>query len=286
MRWWCSASGEAWSWTWKPYIGSWIFVAAVATILARAGTFRSEVETKRKVAVAVALSLLLVATEWPLASLGAGYLASAQMFRQVLIVLIAAPLFLYGAPESLGRWLGATARRRAVLRFLTHPIVAVSLATAMLMGVNLPLVVDPLMTSQLGSFLVDLLWIVAGLIMWLPVQAPRPLETRMPGLKGMIYLIVVGITPLPIAFFMTWSEYPLFSVYELAPRVFEEFDPLQDQEFAAALFQVLGGIVIWTQIGGRFLMMASGGRWKQGPRGTFVPSRPASPLEVTEEVRA
>ena len=100
MRWWCSNDGSNWSWTWKPYIGAWAIVAAVAVWLWRSGAFRSEVPARRKVSLALGLVLILGGTDWPLSTLGAGYVVSAQMVRQVLIVMIACPLVLFGAPES------------------------------------------------------------------------------------------------------------------------------------------------------------------------------------------
>lgn len=274
MRWWCSADGTAWTWDWKPYLGSWVVVGLLAAWFWRAGAFRPGIEAKRKVAVVCGLILILASIEWPLSALGAGYLASAQMIRQVLVVLIAVPMLLYGAPESMGRWLTATDRRRAVLRRLTYPLFALLLADGLLFAVNLPVFVDPMVTTQLGSFLIDALWLVAGVIMWLPVQPPAGMAPRLSSAPAIVYLVGVSVAPLPIAFFMTWSDLPLFQVYELAPRVFPELDVSSDQEFAAAIFQVLGGLVIWIQIAARFVSMASrpGSR---GPRGRFVPTDPA-----------
>ena len=30
MQWWCAAQGVPWSWTWRPYPGVWLFIAALA----------------------------------------------------------------------------------------------------------------------------------------------------------------------------------------------------------------------------------------------------------------
>ena len=65
-----------------------------------------------------------------------------------------------------------------------------------------------------------------------------------------------SIAPLPTSFFMTWAEYPLFATFELAPRVVQSFSAVDDQELAAGMAQVVGGLVIWTQIAARFLHWA------------------------------
>jgi cytochrome c oxidase assembly factor CtaG len=143
---------------------------------------------------------------------------------------------------------------------------------ALLFAVSIPVLVDPLITSQIGSFALDAAWISAGFLIWMPVQPPSPLTPRLAGPGAIVYLIGVSVAPLPVAFFMTWSETPIYSVYELAPRVFASFDAKSDQELAAAIFQVAGGLVIWAQIAVRFVRMASGGSSSSGPRfrGTMV----------------
>ncbi|HBX77737.1 MAG TPA: hypothetical protein DEG43_08830 [Acidimicrobiaceae bacterium] len=285
MRWWCSADGSRWSWTPRPYIGSWILLGALALLLWRGGAFSSERSRRQKVAGVLGLSLVLIAIEWPLAAMGAGYLASAQMVRQILVVLIATPLLLYSSPDSWGSACVATPRRARIYEFVTYPLFGLLGATVLLFTVNLPVVVDPLVKTQLGSFLVDLVWIAAGVLMWLPVQPPGGRVARLKGPPAIVYLIGVSVAPLPIAFFMTWSELPIFAVYELAPRVFNSLDAKSDQEFAAAIFQVGGGLVIWIQIAVRFINMAGGTKERTRFRGTLVPvsATSATTPEVTSK---
>ena len=274
MRFWCSNDGSNWTWAWKPYIGAWVIAAVVALWLWRAGGWRADVPVRRKVALAIGLVLLLGGTDWPLSALGAGYLVSAQLVRQVLIVMIACPLMLYGSPPALGEWLDATPMRRRIVRIITTPLVSLPIAVALLFAVSAPVLVDPLIKTQLGSFALDIAWISAGFLIWLPVQPPTPMVPRLRGPIAIIYLIGVSVAPLPVAFFMTWAPTPIYAVYELAPRVFPTFDAQSDQELAAAIFQVAGGLVIWVQIAVRFVRMAGGGGAAGGPRfrGTMVPS--------------
>ncbi|HMS12569.1 MAG TPA: cytochrome c oxidase assembly protein [Microthrixaceae bacterium] len=275
MRWWCSATGSAWSWAWRPYVGAWVLVAFAAGFMWRGGSFRRDVAWTRRVAAALGLVLFAASIDWPLAALGAGYLATAQALRQVLVVIIAAPLLLAGAPPAFGDWIAASSRRRAVLRVVSHPGLALLLAVSVLVGVNLPPVADATLTSQFGSFAIDAAWIVSGIIMWLPVQVPpttgAPLAPRLRGPVAVVYLIVASIGPLPVAFFMTWSDFPIYEVYELAPRVVSGLGPKEDQELAAAVLQVLGGTMIWVQIAVRFAAMA-GMKRDSGFRGRQVTS--------------
>lgn len=271
MRFWCSNDGTNWSWAWKPYLGAWVIVGLAALWLFRSGTWSPDRPARRRIAAAIGLVLILGGTDWPLSTLGAGYIVSAQMVRQVMIVMIACPLLLFGAPESLGRWLEATDARRRAVRLVTSPLISLGVSVALLFAVSAPSLVEPLITSQVGSFALDVAWITAGFLIWLPVQPPSPMTPRLTGPIAIVYLIGVSVAPLPVAFFMTWSDHPIYSVYELAPRVWSSFDAQSDQELAAAIFQVAGGLVIWMQIAVRFVRMAGGGA-SGGPkfRGTLV----------------
>ncbi|MCD9624035.1 cytochrome c oxidase assembly protein [Rhabdothermincola salaria] len=253
VSWWCSAEGKVWNWEWSPYLGAWLLTIMLVGLLIAGFRRDRDFPLRRKVAAFAGVALLLVATDWPMAAMGAGYLLSVQMARQVLVVLIVLPLLLYGCPPVVGRWLQAGARRRAFVRVVSTPLFCIIGANVILLTINTPMVSDRMIGSPLGSFALDLFWIVAGFLLWFPVQPPAPLTPRLVGPLAMVYLIVQSIAPLPTAWWMTWGDYPLFSTFELAPRVFEGFGPLDDQHLGAAVMQVVGGLVIWSQIAVRFL---------------------------------
>jgi len=255
VSWWCSATGRTWSWAWQPYIGAWLLAAVLVGLLWLGFRRDPSFPMRRKVCALLGVLVLLAATDWPLASLGAGYLISVQMARQVLMVFVAMPLLLYGMPPVVGRWF-ARGHQAQAYAVLTKPVLAVILANTILILCMSPLVADPMLANPLGSFVLDIGWLVGAFILWLPVQPPSPLAPRLVGPAMLVYLIVQSIVPLPVAFFMTWAEYPLYSVYELAPRIFGGLGPVDDQQVGAAVLQVVGGLVIWSQISVRFIRWA------------------------------
>ena len=191
--------------------------------------------------------------DWPLAALGAGYLASAQMLRQVLMVMVVAPLLLFGtAPPFAIRAIG-WGRRLSVLRLTARPVFAIPFAAGTLVAVNAPAIVDRLLATPYGSFVLDAIWISAGFVLWMPVQCPHPGVRRLEGFVALAYLIGQSIVPVLPGFFMTWADFPIYSTYELAPRVFEGYDAVTDQQTAAAILQVGGTVLLWIQIAYRFL---------------------------------
>lgn len=247
MQWWCSAQTAAWEWTWRAYPGVWIFIVALAALywfrLRRAG----EQETLRAGSFFLGLFCLWVALDWPVGALGSGYLASAHMVQFLLIALIAPPFLLYGVPFSTYERIE---RRPAILRslrFLTHPLIALAFFNVVLISTHWPSVVDNLMSSQLGSFVLDMAWLVAGLALWWPLVAPIP---RRPGFTYMYkigYLILATILNTPAFALLTFSELPLYATYELAPPV-HSFSTRDDQRLAGLMMKVGGGVIFWIAI--------------------------------------
>ncbi len=255
FQWWCSAQNTAWSWAWQPYPGVWLIVLAIAAAYVRMlrGLQRPPAPAGRRrrrcraMAFAAGLCTLWLALDWPLGPLGAGYLASVHMLQYLLIALVAPALLLLGIPnQAYGRLSG---RRRVVraLRIITHPLAALAIFNLILAWTHLPSVVDSLMRTQGGSFLIDMLWLAAGTVFWWPVIAPVPQRPRFGyGLKmGYLFLATV-LNTMPYAF-LTFGELPFYGIYELAPRA-TGISARQDQQIAGLLMKVGGGAILWTAI--------------------------------------
>lgn len=275
MNWWCSSSPRNWTWDPEPYLGAWIILFAVAGVAAwwhwrgrhqepaidvreaealehGSGVYPSSGAT-RTTAFVFGMIGLWACLDWPLAALGAGYLATAQMMRQVLMVFAVAPLLLFACPAPLAVRMFGWGRRFRVLQRTARPIVAVPIAAVTLVAINAPAIVDPLLETPYGAFGLDVMWIIAGFVLWMPVQCPHPGVKRLTGAVALAYLILQSIVPVLPGFFMTWADEAIYKTYDLAPRAFEGFDAVVDQQTAAAILQVGGMVFLWVQISYRFL---------------------------------
>ena len=246
MIWWCAATSLPWSWTWRAYPGVWLFVAALALLFWRLGRSRSGTPGASRL-FGAGLVLLWLALDWPLGTLGGGYLASAHTLQYIMLALAAPPLLLLGlrprlvevlTPERPAtRWLGRAA----------HPLAALVGYNLLLIGTHFPAVVDGLMASQLGAFGVDMAWILAGLLLWWPVLAPAALIRISPPLR-MAYLFVQTIPATLPAVFLTFADFPLYRLYELAPRANDALTPLYDHQVAGLVMKIVGDGVVWLGI--------------------------------------
>ncbi len=264
MQFWCSALKEPWSWAWRPYVGVWILCLGLLTAYAvavrrRRHTNPAEPDAgKRALWFALGVLAIWVASDWPVGLLGSSYLSSVHMAQYMLYTLAAAPLLILGVPEWMARRLLGKLRLYRTVRFLARPLVAAVLFNVILIATNVPLVVDALRASQVGSFGLDMTWLLSGFILWMPICCAIPEISGRSYPVKMVYLFLAAATvPMVPGGFLTFADHPLYATYELAPRVMG-FSALNDQQLAGAFMKVGNIPVIWSVIAVMFVRW-----WKQ-----------------------
>jgi cytochrome c oxidase assembly factor CtaG len=225
MQWWCAATSEPWSWTWRAYPGVWLFIALLVVVGVRARA--------RAAAWAGGVVATWLALDWPLGTLGGGYLLAAHTAQYVVLSFFAAPLLLVGLARAEG-----AARLPRV-----HPLLCLLLYNGLLGATHVPAVSDAMMRSQGGAALVDLAWLLGGIALWWPVLHPDPAQRLRPPLS-MGYLFASTLLPTLPAALLIFSDYPCYGVYELAPRAFG-MSAHQDQQLAGLIMKVIGDPIVW-----------------------------------------
>jgi cytochrome c oxidase assembly factor CtaG len=279
MSWWCAASGAPWTWSWQAFPGVWVFVALVAGSYAFAlkrlepARFAGDDRpgSRREIGLfALGVLALWIGLDWPVGLLAAGYLLSARTVQNLLFVMVAPPLLLLGTPRWLLRRLlrGRLAFRAA--RLCTRPLVPLVIYNAVLIGVHLPPAVNLASGSQLLSFGVDMLVIASGLVFWWPALGRLP-ELQPLGYPGRIgYLLLSVFVPTVPAVFYTYARYPIYGLYELAPRV-AGISAVTDQQVAGLTMKTVGGLILFTVMSVMFF------RWHRIERDQDQPARETVP---------
>ena len=259
VAWWCSGSpGQVWTWRYTPFLGVWIMAAVMI-----GGYLRAHREEGRRIDPVLlrrwiaGVAAIAVVSEWPIGALGAGYFASLGIVRYIGITFVAAPLLIAGVPTwLLDRWIPYGTVRWSVVRSVTRWPVALLLFNAVLFGTHLPGTIDTLKVYQLGSFAVDTAHLLAALAWWFPaMRRERDRGALGEPVRG-FYLFTSSVLMFIPASFMTFSPFPLYGLYELAPPLWLGFDPLRDQQLAGVLMNVVGGLALWTVIGIGFMRWA------------------------------
>jgi putative membrane protein len=266
ISWWCTALSEPWSWTFRAYPGVWLVVAVLAGGYAVAVRSNRDVErlSRRETGFFIAgLLAFWVASDWPLGTLGAGYLASAHMVQYVLYVLVAAPLFWLGTPEWLARRvLAATGIYRVGRSLRRFPLLMGAIFNVTLILTHTPIAVDTLRPTQFGSFAMDALWLLSGLALWAPIVGSIAEFTQRSYPARMLYLFfTTGVVTILPASFLTFASLPLYRTYELAPRVFG-LTAINDQQIAGLIMKLSAIPIIWPVLAGMMY------RWATSERAT------------------
>lgn len=269
MQWWCAAQGVPWSWRWQAYPGVWLFVLALAGAyrLLRRRFPETDRPKFRAWMFGLGVAVLWIALDWPVGALGAGYLASVHMVQYLLIALVAPPLLLMGLPRGFYEALGR-GRAEPLVRVVSHPIVAIALFVAAMAWTHWPPVVDTLMVTQSGSFLLDLIWLLSGIVFWWPVVAPVPDRGWLQEPGKVAYLIVATLVNTGVFAYLTFSPLPLYATYELAPPV-SGLSTRDDQLLAGLLMKMGGAVILWTAISILFF------RWYRRSESEDLPRRGA-----------
>ncbi len=247
FSWWCVALERPWTWAWIPYPGVWIAMLVPLGLYGR-GVRRHPGETSRRQVgfFTAGIAVLWIASDWPLGTLGAGYLASAHVAQFLLYAVVAVPLLLRGTPEWMARKILERTRLHRVVQALTGSLVVSGIIyNVLLVSTHAPGTVNVLRTSQLGSFAMDLAWVVAGLVLWMPVLAPLPeLRTHTEiGLIAYLFLTTSVLMMVP-ASLLTFTKVPIYRIYELAPRV-ERIAARTDQQVAGIVMNLGSLPVVW-----------------------------------------
>lgn len=264
MQWWCSADPRPWTWAWQAYPGVWLLVAVLAVTYHR---FARHADTPRRDRAIGWLGVLLVwlALDWPIGPLAAGYLATAHALQFLMIALMAAPMLLIGARKGLAAVLPTSGPGDRLLRRLFHPVLGALVFNAVTISTHVPGVNDALMVSQWGAFTIDLAWLVGALWFWWPLNMPVPHMPLFATPARMLYLFLGTIVHTGIAIVMLIRDYPMYGIYELAPRA-TAMDAMTDLKVAGGVMELLGIGIVFSILTVMFF------EWSGGVTG--APKRP------------
>jgi cytochrome c oxidase assembly factor CtaG len=183
----------------------------------------------------------------------------AHMTQHIMIMMVAAPLLLLGAPVLLllrvssrrvrRRYVLPVLRSRAVAA-LTHPVVSWALFAGVIVGTHFSPFYDFALRHPLVHLYVEHpLYLSAALVYYYPLLSPNPVRNRLsPGLR-VVSLSLMMVPEAMSGFFIYSSRYLLYPYYATVARPFGPA-PLGDQQLGGALMWAAGMIIdsIWVAL--------------------------------------
>ena len=198
-------------------------------------------------------------------------LLSIHMVDHVLLMAVAPPLILLGAPfrsfvqalpqrfvreASAGflAWFPMRQLGQRLGRLLGHPIFCWLAAVIVLIGWHIPAAFELAMRSNLWHEFEYASFFATGLLFWWPVIQPWPNVAWSPRWSTVLYLFVATFPCDMLSAFLTFCDRVVYPCYLVGNRRFG-ISPLQDQEYAGALMWVcvtfiylFPAVVITTQL--------------------------------------
>jgi cytochrome c oxidase assembly factor CtaG len=179
---------------------------------------------------------------------------SVHMTQHLLLMAVAPPLILLGAPTlPLLRGLPRAIRRAAgrLLRYplaqwfgriLADPAVCWIAASVTLIACHVPAAFELALRSDSWHKLEHASFFATSLMFWWPVIQPFPAVAKWPGWSIPLYLFLATLPGGALGAFLTFCDRVLYPSYAAAPMIFH-VSPLDDQVFAGALMWVFGTFV-------------------------------------------
>jgi cytochrome c oxidase assembly factor CtaG len=187
------------------------------------------------------VSSLWAAVGSPLAALDHQFLTF-HMVQHLLLMTVAAPLILLGAPaitllhslpRSFVRNILVPLLRyppmHALRRILTHPVLCWLASAVVVIGWHIPALFEIGMRSEAWHDIERASFLAAGLLFWWPVVQPWPSVARWPRWGVPLYLFLATLPCDALSAFLTFCNRVVYAHYVTS------VSPINDQECAGAL---------------------------------------------------
>lgn len=222
------------------------------TSVARLGTLRWRI-----VVFYAALGTIVAALDSPIDD-AVPKLFWVHMAQHVMLMMIAAPLLVLGAPwlpmwkglplrarRRLGSWYvrspgWRTARRAG--RWVAAPLAAWVLFDAGLCAWHVPVLYELTLRNQLVHELEHVSFLVLGVLLWIQLVDSPPLRARLGLAPGVAYVLASATVAWGLAIVLAFASSPLYATYANLPARPGGVSALGDQHLAAGIMWGPGSV--------------------------------------------
>jgi putative membrane protein len=255
---------------------AWLYSRGVETVWRRAGHGRG-VAPRQAAAFAGGMAALFVALVSPVDGV-AESLFWVHMVQHLLLIAVAPPLLVLGAPQAglawgmpravrrgLGRWWHRRRWLRAALRWMAAPLPAVALHSVALWAWHVPAAYEAAVVHPAAHAAEHLSFVGTALLFWWAVLHRRGSLARVPGL-AMLALFAVSMESGALGALLTFSTSPWYRSH-LATAPAWGLTPVDDQQIAGLVMWIPGSLAYLAAVAWIFV------RWMASARQTEALAR-------------
>ena len=183
-----------------------------------------------------------------------GFVLTAHMLQHMMLMMVAPPLVLLGAPlvpivrglpvfaarEFAGPFLNWPVAKRAGSA-LTNPIFALLLMGTVMFAWHTPALYELALRSSVWHQTEHACFFLTSLVFWWPVVQPWPSRALWPRWAMVPYLLIADLQNTVLSAILVFSDRVLYPSYSSVPRLFG-LSALEDQVAAGAIMWVVGSI--------------------------------------------
>ncbi|CAN5771147.1 cytochrome c oxidase assembly factor CtaG [soil metagenome] len=243
-------------WMIDPTVVLAAFALAAGYVLST-GTFNARradaadrvVSTRQRVSFLLGCLVFLVALGPPIDDWSDNFLLSAHMAQHMLLMFVAAPLWLYGIPAWLLQPLAENRITNAIGYAVTRPVIALVVSNAMVIVWHVPAVYNRALLSEPVHVMQHGVFLFAAVVAWWPVLGPLPAWPKVSEPLQCLYLFLYSLPGSLVGAVITYASVPMYDFYAQAPRIFG-ISLEMDQELAGLIMWVGGSAIyfLWITI--------------------------------------
>jgi cytochrome c oxidase assembly factor CtaG/ferredoxin len=191
----------------------------------------------------------------------AGWLLAVHMIQHLLLMMVAPPLILWGAPylpllsglpryfaiNGVGPFLSSTVLRK-VASFVSHPAFCWSAFISINVAWHLPAMYELALRSPSWHRVEHFSFLSTALLFWWPIIQPHPWVASTPRWLIVPYLFLADFQNTALSAFLMFCDRVVYPTYETAPRI-TGLTALEDQAAAGAMMWVAGSVFFLIPVG-------------------------------------
>ncbi|MGO9762287.1 MAG: cytochrome c oxidase assembly protein [Solirubrobacteraceae bacterium] len=240
--------------TWAAF---WLHLLGERVAARRTGRPRDRLARRRALTFYAGLLVIVVAIATPIETLSKQLLWT-HMIQHVLLLSVAAPLIVLGAPwMSLWRPLPLGMRRalaralvlsprsapvRSACRALSRPLVALAVYSANLLAWHLPALYDLALRNTDVHALEHLTFVGFAILLWAQVIASPPFRASLSYPRRVAYLVAAMIPNVALSMLLAFSRSPLYPFYAHLAHRPGGISAITDQQIAAGIMWSFGDL--------------------------------------------
>ena len=243
-------------------VAGWLYAKGVRTLWSRAGRGHV-VKPWQVVCFASGLLALMLALESPIDAIS-DQLFAVHMVQHLLLILVAGPLLVVGAPLAPILWALPRESRAPVGAFVRRLVppasVALALHSAALWFWHVPPLYEAAINSRGIHVLEHLCFLVTSAMFWWSVLH----RGRKSYALGAVYVLVLSFESMILGALLTFASAPWYASH-LQTTAAWGLSPLEDQQLAGLIMWLPGGVIYLVSA------LALFGAWFREPADTPVP---------------